>query len=141
MTPTKIARLHGRMVTYKDGCRCDLCVGTMRAYKLANYHANPDRQRSRELKHKYGITFLQYEQMYVAQEGKCAICGRLPKVKMLHTDHDHVTGKVRGLLCVKCNTSLEWCITNMKNVNTYLLTHRFGPPVGAVKRVFNEESR
>jgi hypothetical protein len=35
--------------------------------------------------------------------GVCAICGRPPKTRKLHVDHDHKTGKVRGLLCYTCN--------------------------------------
>jgi hypothetical protein len=41
--------------------------------------------------------------MFKAQSGKCAICG---KRKPLGVDHCHVTGKIRKLICIKCNTGI-----------------------------------
>lgn len=49
---------------------------------------------------KYGITAEQYDALYEAQGGVCAICRRANgKTKRLAVDHDHETGEVRGLLC------------------------------------------
>ncbi len=53
----------------------------------------------------YGIPYEEYERMVEALEGRCAICLRLPK-KHLSIDHDHKTGKVRGLLCSGCNAGI-----------------------------------
>lgn len=44
--------------------------------------------------------------MLKAQGGGCAICGKKPRKRYLAVDHDHFTGRVRGLLCYFCNTSL-----------------------------------
>ena len=44
-----------------------------------------------------------YEALLTAQGGVCAICGKPPKTRRLHVDHDHQTGRVRGLLCFTCN--------------------------------------
>lgn len=45
--------------------------------------------------------------MFIAQEEKCAICKTAPpKRKRLVIDHDHTSGKVRGLLCQNCNLAL-----------------------------------
>jgi len=49
----------------------------------------------------YGLKTGERESMEETQEGKCSIC--LTKPKKLFVDHDHVTGKVRGLLCRHCN--------------------------------------
>lgn len=63
---------------------------------------------AKHLKKLYGITPEQYEQMRQLQENSCAICGThqdtLPRA--LCVDHDHDTGKIRGLLCDTCNRGL-----------------------------------
>jgi hypothetical protein len=56
---------------------------------------------------KYGITVEQFEAMLAAQRYRCAICkGRLKGDKGTHVDHDHADGRVRGMLCGKCNVAL-----------------------------------
>lgn len=56
---------------------------------------------------KYNITLEQYDLMFEMQGGKCAICN-LPELnRRLSIDHDHKTGKIRGLLCVRCNVKLS----------------------------------
>lgn len=68
--------------------------------------------RKRHLK-KYGLSLEDYNNMLVVQHGVCVICGDLEKtshstglVHNLSVDHNHQTGKVRGLLCHHCNTGL-----------------------------------
>ncbi len=46
-----------------------------------------------------GITDDGYAAMLAEQGGGCAICGSTPKTRRLHVDHDHASGRVRGLLC------------------------------------------
>ena len=58
------------------------------------------------LKKLYGITPEQWDRMYEAQDGQCLICGTSPARKRLHVDHDHETGRVRGLLCSGCNSGI-----------------------------------
>ena len=55
---------------------------------------------------KYGLTQIDFEVMYEAQGGMCAICERKSIRKSFCVDHDHTTGKVRGLLCGECNIGL-----------------------------------
>ncbi len=65
------------------------------------------RERSGHLMRKFGITIEQYDAMLAAQGGGCFICGRPPREDIsLHVDHDHSTGKVRGILCFCCNNAL-----------------------------------
>jgi hypothetical protein len=59
--------------------------------------------RDRRLRQKYGLTLAQYDEMLRRQKGVCKICERPPKTLPLHVDHDHPTGRVRGLLCFRCN--------------------------------------
>lgn len=55
----------------------------------------------------YGITIKQYEEMLKRQGGCCAICGGINENgRRLAVDHDHETGKNRGLLCDKCNLAI-----------------------------------
>ena len=53
---------------------------------------------------KYGLTVEQYREMFARQEGRCCIC-RQP-LGRIDIDHDHATGRVRGLLCHACNIGL-----------------------------------
>jgi hypothetical protein len=63
--------------------------------------------RKKHFKRAYGITVEDYETMLANQNGVCKICNRPCKSgKSLAVDHCHETGKVRGLLCAKCNTNL-----------------------------------
>lgn len=52
---------------------------------------------------KYGLTLDQYDSMLMSQRNRCAICHRPPAARPLEIDHDHRTGRVRGLLCWYCN--------------------------------------
>ena len=63
-------------------------------------------ERAINLRHRYGITEDQYAAMLTKQKGVCLICGRPPLNRRLSVDHDHRTGRVRGLLCYTCNRFL-----------------------------------
>lgn len=53
----------------------------------------------------YGISNEDYQRMFMNQNGCCAICGKhqMQEKQALCVDHDHKTGKIRGLLCKRCN--------------------------------------
>src|SRR2546428_9677 len=81
-------------------------------YKQSYYRANRARltnisERARLLR-MYGITPEQYDQMLLEQQGRCKICPRRPSKRKLNIDHCHKTGKVRGLLCWRCNQMLGY---------------------------------
>jgi hypothetical protein len=81
----------------------------LQAYRR-EYRRRPERQaadREYHLKRKYGITLEQYNEIFEAQDGVCAICREpRPEERTLHVDHDHDTGEIRGLLCFRCNNAL-----------------------------------
>ena len=62
--------------------------------------------RVRHLRVNYGLSTTDYQLMLERQNGRCAFCGRLPGKQNLCVDHDHETGRVRGLLCRGCNGAL-----------------------------------
>ena len=55
---------------------------------------------------RYRITLEDYETLYQAQQGRCAICREILTENKRRIDHDHRTGKVRGILCTSCNTGI-----------------------------------
>ena len=79
-----------------------------RASRRAWSKANLGRNVAKNLRLKYGISTEEWEQLYREQNGLCAICGGVPggSAKKLHVDHDHATGRVRGLLCHACNIAI-----------------------------------
>src|SRR5271166_6576054 len=75
---------------------------------------NRERLTNNRLKSRFGITLEQYNEMLTKQNGVCAICKqaethidkRVNRPRNLAVDHNHITGKVRGLLCFDCNAAL-----------------------------------
>jgi hypothetical protein len=59
--------------------------------------------RPYHLKRRYGITEAQFDEMVNQQGGLCAACKKRPATQV---DHDHQTGRVRGILCLNCNAAL-----------------------------------
>ena len=100
---------------------CKQCGADLRANN-GNKYAKKWRQlhpaerkissRKSQFKSLYGITIDGFDLMYNKQDGKCACCGKDNGSRRLAVDHDHSTGKVRGLLCSKCNTAIGLCNDN-----------------------------
>jgi hypothetical protein len=93
------------------------------------YSHNKDRANDSRLKYQYGIDSRQYEEMLESQNYVCKICLRPErskqnnKTKKLVVDHDHITGKVRGLLCGNCNAGIGMFEDNtsiLRNAIKYL---------------------
>lgn len=96
------------------GSRCKCCDDRARKkWKRDNPERSHISQRNRNLKHKYGIDIEEYLVILDNQKG-CAICGikennssyGINKSLNFSVDHDHSTGKIRGLLCNNCNRAL-----------------------------------
>jgi hypothetical protein len=69
--------------------------------------------RNYKLIQKYGITETEFDSILEDQGGLCAICLKRPGTQV---DHDHKTGKVRGILCLKCNAGLGALKDNLQLV-------------------------
>jgi len=86
-------------------------------YLDENKEVVAERKRRYYLKTSFGISVEEYERMHDQQNGLCAVC-RNPEtaidnknsqqVRRLAVDHDHGTGKIRGLLCQKCNMGIGY---------------------------------
>ena len=99
---------------YKDPHKRYLATLKSRAKKPELYKAldlKKGRARSQRGYHifrRYGLTREAWEKIRDDQLGRCKICGEPPTMltrqsSVLHVDHNHITGKVRGLLCQRCN--------------------------------------
>lgn len=79
-----------------------------KARNKAYRKANPDIYKNSVLKYEYGITLEQFNEMFLAQGSKCAICKRTDpgSKKGWIVDHCHTTEQVRSILCNACNAML-----------------------------------
>ena len=74
------------------------------------------------LKRKYNLSLEEYSEKLIRQGGFCAICEcsetakQDGKLKRLAVDHNHETGRVRGLLCARCNRALGFVQENIKTL-------------------------
>ena len=102
-----------------------------RAYQKKYRDNNKDKRKNGMLKFRFNLTLEEYNTMLESQGGVCKICGNpetakksnSEDVRMLCVDHDHDTGKVRGLLCTKCNVQLghyEKCKPRAEEFEKYL---------------------
>lgn len=93
--------------------RCKKCLSekekkdkkAKKAYETAK---RADARKESSLKRHYNISLGEFEVMLANQSGVCAICGREPDgfQRAFAVDHDHITGRVRGILCPDCNRGL-----------------------------------
>jgi hypothetical protein len=121
---------HGTFTGYSYGCRCTACAATQKAkgqeYRQRVRGTEPpehgysgyqtfacrcdvcsDAHRHRIRLHTYGLDENTFKELLEQQDGKCAICfGDVTEGLNLVVDHNHETGKVRGILCSICNMSL-----------------------------------
>lgn len=114
--------------------RCKDCTSSEAAgYVKRKKENDPSWQRDRWLRQTYGIGLREYEVMLAEQSGVCAICRRPETViwrgmlRPLAVDHDHDTGRVRGLLCANCNQGLGLFADSpdrLRSAAAYVEAHR-----------------
>jgi len=100
----------------KDGfyAWCKVCTNKKaRNYRKTAHGLVSIRATKRKL--TYGLLHIDFLDMKKQQNGVCAVCGKSETmlgsggvVRELSVDHNHITGKVRGLLCAKCNTAIGY---------------------------------
>lgn len=102
---------------------CKICLSEkQKTYEKSQVKYSKEYYRESAVRLKYGLTEKEYNKIYKDQNGKCAICG-MPESelkKKLCVDHDHKTGKVRGLLCTLCNQALGSFKDNQSNIENAL---------------------
>jgi hypothetical protein len=102
------------------GPTCGACY--QKRYKLEN----PEKYRDTKLRHLYGLSLIEFNKKLAAQSHKCEICGTSEnkaasgKVHNFVVDHNHETGKVRGLLCHNCNKNVGAVENWLEEIQAYL---------------------
>lgn len=104
------------------------CKACAKIHRQKNYAKNRPKlalaHRKWCIKNTYGLTLEQYDQMFEDQGGVCKTCGKVNRDgRRLYIDHNHETGKVRGLLCHRCNSLLGFVkddIDILQNILAYL---------------------
>jgi len=109
---------------HRTGAFTSACKDCRRKQSSSHYHANPEQHRAwrranarrlfllrrdNEMKKKYGISLMLYDEMTMTQCGTCAICAELPaggRSERLYVHHCHKTGRFVALICGRCNTGL-----------------------------------
>ena len=105
--------------------RLSECKECMKSRVMNRYNKDPDLVNDKRAAKLYGITLEQVQEMREQSGGVCGICNREGKHhhKRLVIDHDHKTGKVRGLICSSCNSMIGWCgedTQTLQNLIEYL---------------------
>jgi len=120
----KPLEMYPKSKMHKDGRRrhCRVCVNAANKERYKNpeirermkqstvswHRKNPDAWKQAYLLRTYNITLSEYEELLAKQGGVCALCRTSETISRgtLAVDHCHETGKIRGLLCFKCNTGI-----------------------------------
>lgn len=111
---------HGHMLRFTGSNNCVECDAKVRkTHRKASQYAR--------IKKLYGLSRDKYHVLVDSQDSKCAICAKHFKNNFnLHIDHCHTTGKVRGLLCNKCNQAIGLFgenVAKMRLAIEYLVNH------------------
>lgn len=109
-----------KLSTSDDG-HAKICKKCHRIRQKNYREKNPDNYKSSKLKHKYGITLEDLNNMKEEQNHSCKIC---TKEGEMVVDHCHDSGEVRGLLCSGCNKALGFFVDspiNLHNAIIYLV--------------------
>jgi len=97
-------------------------------WQKKEYHRTKDKHRAYRINRIYGLTEEDYTYLLVKQNGCCAICktnvstrDKTGNPQRFSIDHNHTTGKVRGLLCGRCNTALGLFLDDTKSLEQAII--------------------
>jgi len=118
---------------YERDTSCKKCRGVKnKANKQKLKQQDPTAYRRKqydyELRRAYGISLIEYDEMFAEQGGRCAIC-KEKSSQFLSVDHHELTGDVRELLCQPCNLMLGYARENpttLEAAAVYLRRHPYG---------------
>lgn len=101
-------RSHDTLIVGRDTQAGGNCKECRRKAARESYYRNNDSHRNSKYRANFGITLADYNSMFANQNGLCKGCLRHQSQlkQRLCVDHDHATGRVRGLLCGDCNRVL-----------------------------------
>jgi len=113
-------------------CHCIICSSELnknrpKSEKKDYYQKNKKELRNKHLQLRFNITRKEYYNILKQQNYVCDICGKKENNKSLAVDHNHINGKVRGLLCSRCNIALGFIkddINIAKKLIKYLEKHK-----------------
>lgn len=95
------------------------------------------RAKNAHLLKRFGITLIEYEAFLAYQNGTCALCPAIPTLRALAVDHDHSTGAIRGLLCLRCNKYKvgNLSLATVEQIREYLVNPPANEFFGTVRNV------
>ena len=116
---------YNKNIRYRTSLCKDCSSKKNKKYHTENRPKLTAQQLVSHRRRKYGINEEEYQAMVLSQNNICAICNK-PSDRTLHVDHDHITGKIRGLLCNSCNTGIglfKEDVDSLANAIKYLNAH------------------
>ena len=117
-----------RRYDYPDLRYRSYCKPCVKEYSKKQHLKNRNKRISQKLLKAYGITLDQKLEILKKQHNKCAICNaELNSITAAHVDHCHISGKVRGILCTRCNPGIGYFQDNLENLKSalkYLKKHQ-----------------
>lgn len=97
-TDTKVPRVRSN---------CKACLAANQTQKNRENHSDAQVYWWARQLAKYGLTPKEWSELFASQDYACAVCGTKDNgKKRFHVDHDHESGRVRGILCTKCNVGI-----------------------------------
>lgn len=89
--------------------RCKKCMDISTIHYRNNHRLEYQKYTHKKGIERKGITLEEYDRLFENQKGVCKICGKINKDgRRLEIDHCHKTGKIRGLLCKRCNSAMGY---------------------------------